>query len=138
MGKLAVLIVDDSFLMRDIIKDSIKDAIPGVAVSLAGNGDEARKKLTDMTFNLVLCDWEMPELNGNELLKWLREDSSQKTIPFIMITAKGDRDSILEVMKLGVTDYIVKPFSPEVLCQKVLAVLKKSGWSEPRRPGGLI
>jgi DNA-binding response OmpR family regulator len=71
----------------------------------------------------------MPGLNGDELLRWLREESHIKNVPFIMITAKDDGESIMEVIKLGVTDYIVKPFSPETLCEKVTRVFKKLGSS---------
>jgi len=131
MGQLQLLIVDDSTLMRDIIKETVEEAFPEVHTSVANNGDEAQKMLSHKHFDLVLCDWEMPALKGNELLKWLREGSSQQAVPFIMITAKGEKDYILEVMKLGVTDYIVKPFSPELLCQKVKTVLKTKGWNEP-------
>jgi len=129
MGRLRLLIVDDSVLMRDIIKESVEEAFPEAEASVAGNGDEAQKLLSRKTFDLVLCDWEMPALRGDQLLQWLRESSSQKSAPFIMITAKNQKESILEAKKLGVTDYIVKPFTPDILCLKVKAVLEKSGWS---------
>jgi DNA-binding response OmpR family regulator len=131
MEQPRILIVDDSVLMRDIIKESIEEAFSGVGVSGATNGEEAQKLLSSRHFDLVLCDWEMPALKGNTLLQWLREDSSHKRVPFIMITGRGDRESILEVKELGVTGYIIKPFSPETLCQKVKTVLEKGGWSYP-------
>lgn len=134
MEQLRLLIVDDSSLMRDIIKETIEEALPGVLTSMASNGDQARKMLTQKHFDLVLCDWEMPALKGNELLQWLRETSTQQKVPFIMITANDKKENILEVMKLGVTDYIVKPFTPETLCQKVKTVLKNNGWSAPPSP----
>lgn len=132
MGQLRLLIVDDSILMRDIIKETVEDAFPDVLTTVANNGDQAQKMLSQGHFDLVLCDWEMPALKGNQLLQWLRESSSHKTVPFIMITAKGEKEHIMEVMKLGVTDYIVKPFTPDLLCQKVEIVLKNSGWSNSR------
>ena len=128
METMHLLIVDDSSLMRDIIRETVEDAVPGVDVSVASNGDQAQKILSQKRFDLVLCDWEMPALSGNDLLKWLRESDSHKTVPFIMITAKDDKANIIEVMQLGVSDYIVKPFTPEILGQKVKAVLKKNGW----------
>jgi DNA-binding response OmpR family regulator len=134
MGQLKVLIVDDSLLMRDIIIESIEEAFPDIEVSGANNGEEAQKLLSRRHFDLMLCDWEMPGLKGNDLLQWLRENSSQRAMPFIMITARGDVESILEVKQLGVTDYIVKPFTSETLCQKVKTVLAKSSWSDPRSP----
>ncbi|MBA4373742.1 MAG: hypothetical protein C0402_12895 [Thermodesulfovibrio sp.] len=126
MNKIRVLIADDSSLMRDIIRESLGDEFEFIETVMATNGEEARKKLLDGDhFELILCDWEMPGLNGNDLLRWLREESHMKAVPFIMITAKDDGESIMEVMKLGVTDYIVKPFSPDILCQKVSRVFKK-------------
>ena len=135
MEKPRLLIVDDSLLMRDIIQETVKDAFPEVLTSVANDGNEAQTMLAQKHFDLVLCDWEMPALNGNELLQWLRERSSEKKVPFIMITAKDEKEHILEAMKLGVTDYIVKPFTPEILCQKVKIALNKSGWIEPSAPG---
>lgn len=134
MGQPRVLIVDDSFLMREIMKESIEDAFSDAKVSGVNNGEEAQKLLSRKKFDLVLCDWEMPELKGNTLLQWLRENSSQKEVPFIMITGRGDRESILEVKELGVTDYIVKPFTTDTLCQKVKTVLENGGWSNPQSP----
>lgn len=134
MGQPRVLIVDDSFLMRDIIKESIEDAFSDVEVSGAINGEEAQKLLSCRHFDLVLCDWEMPALKGNMLLQWLRENSSHKSVPFVMITGRGDKESILEVKELGVTDYIVKPFTPDTLCQKVKTILENGGWSYPQSP----
>lgn len=125
MNKLRFLIVDDSGLMRDIIKETITEEFPEVEASMACSGDEAQKMLENKHFDFVICDWEMPGLNGNELLKWLRESSPLKTVPFIMITARGEKEAIIEVMKLGVTDYIVKPFTPDVICSKVHKVLNK-------------
>ncbi len=135
MEQPRVLIVDDSPLMMHIMKESIKEAFSDVRLSGANDGEEAQKMLLNQHFDLVLCDWEMPALKGNTLLQWLREDSSHKTVPFIMITGRGDRESILEVKELGVTDYIVKPFTPDTLCQKVKTVLEKGGWSYPQDPG---
>jgi DNA-binding response OmpR family regulator len=127
MGQLSILIVDDSSVTRDIIKESIEEAFSDIEASGARDGEEAQRLLSSHHFELMLCDWEMPGLKGNRLLEWLREDSSQQTMPFIMITARGDMESILEARRLGVTDYIVKPFSPETLCRKVKTVLENMG-----------
>ncbi len=134
MRQWSVLIVDDSFLMTSIMKENIKEAFPDVKVFEADNGEAAQRLIARRHFDLVLCDWEMPSLKGNGLLQWLREDSSQKTIPFIMITGRRDTDSILEAKELGVTDYIVKPFTPEMLCHKVGTILENIGWSETQSP----
>jgi DNA-binding NarL/FixJ family response regulator len=135
METLQLLIVDDSSLMRDIIKDTIDDAFPNVHTSVANNGEQAQKMLSHGHFDIVLCDWEMPAPNGSELLKWLREGSTHQKVPFIMITAKDDKEHILEAMQLGVSGYIVKPFTPDIICQKVKPLLKKIGWIEPYGAG---
>jgi CheY-like chemotaxis protein len=75
MGQLKLLVADDSSLMRGIIKESIEEVFPEITVSMASNGIDAQKMLSKQRFDLVLCDWQMPELKGNELLKWLRESS---------------------------------------------------------------
>lgn len=124
MEKIKILIADDSSLMRDIIKETVSEAFPFVQAFTANSGDEAQKMLLNHHFHLMLCDWEMPGLNGNELLKWVRESSGHKDIPVIMITAKGEKESVVEVMKLGISDYIVKPFTPDRLCHKIKNVLK--------------
>jgi DNA-binding response OmpR family regulator len=125
MNKIKVLVADDSSLMRAFIGETLEEEFNFIESVMANNGEEAKIILSGSDhFELVLCDWEMPGLNGNELLRWIREDSHLKTLPFIMITANSEGEGIVEVMKLGVTDYIVKPFSPEILCQKVTQVLK--------------
>ncbi len=126
MNRMRVMIADDSSLMRDIIRESLCEEFEFIEPVMAANGEDARRMLmAGDLFDLILCDWEMPGLNGDELLRWLREESHLKTVPFIMITAKDDGESVMEVVKLGVTDYIVKPFSPETLCEKVTRVFKQ-------------
>ena len=119
-----LLIADDSVLMRDIIKDSLIEAFPGIIVREAATGKEAQKKLENEHFDIVLCDWEMPELSGLDLLKWVRSTPSLATLPFIMVTGTTAKGSVEECISEKVTGYIVKPFTPEVLCQKIGAILK--------------
>lgn len=63
--------------------------------------------------DLILCDWEMPEMSGLELLQWMRQQPQYEKIPFIMITSRGDKDHVIEAVKEGVSEYLGKPFSPE-------------------------
>ena len=119
-----LLIADDSMLMRDILKDSIAEAFPDIVVHEAATGKEAQRKLQNEHFDIVLCDWEMPELSGLDLLKWVRSTPSLATLPFIMVTGTTAKESVVECISEKVTGYIVKPFTPEVLCQKIAAILE--------------
>jgi CheY-like chemotaxis protein len=121
---IRLLLADDSMLMRDIIKDSLIQAFPGISIHEAATGKEAQTKLQNEHFDAVLCDWEMPELSGLELLKWVRSTPSLATLPFIMVTGTTAKESVVECITEKVTGYIVKPFTPEVLCQKIGAILK--------------
>ncbi len=75
-------------------------------------------------FDLLLCEWEMPGLSGIDLLKWVRSTPAFKTLPFVMVTGTTAKESVVECINAGVTDYIVKPLTPEALCQKIKKILK--------------
>jgi len=121
---LKMLIVDDSMLMRDILKESILETFPSLTVSEAGTGDEAQKMLQMEHFDIVMCDWGMPGLSGIELLKWVRSNPSINRLPFVMVTGTTAKESIVECVAAGVTDYVVKPFIPELPCKKMQKILK--------------
>ncbi|MCU7369339.1 response regulator [Paucibacter sp. O1-1] len=124
---IKILVVDDATFTRDLIRRTLRKQFPSAQLEEAINGRKAQQMLTKMTFDMVLCDWEMPEMTGVELLQWCREqDNYQKTdLPFIMITSRGDKDHIVEAVKSGVTDYLGKPFSSEQLINKVMSAAKK-------------
>jgi CheY-like chemotaxis protein len=124
VNKIRLLIAEDSMLMRDILKESILDRFPYIEIREAGAGDEAQKMLEREVFDIVLCDWEMPGMNGIDLLKWVRSDSALNTLPFVMVTGTAEKESVEKCIAAGVTDYIVKPFTPEALCQKLKKILK--------------
>lgn len=124
MNKIRLLIADDSMLMRDILKESILETFPYIEVREAGDGKEAQKLLEREHFDIVLCDWEMPGLNGIDLLRWVRSTPPLETLPFVMITGTTEKESVVECINAGVTDYIVKPLTPEALCQKIKKILK--------------
>jgi CheY-like chemotaxis protein len=75
------------------------------------------------SFDLVLCDWEMPEMSGLELLQWMRQQPQYQKVPFIMITSRGDKDHVIEAVKEGVSEYLGKPFSPDGLSKKIIKVM---------------
>lgn len=125
MIKHRILVVDDSTLMRAFIKDSVSEEFPDIEIVEAGNGKEAMHKLEKSRFDFILCDWEMPEMSGSELLEWIRNNPSTKKMHFIMVTARSEKEFVVEAIKLGVNDYVVKPPTGEVLIQRVKAALQK-------------
>jgi two-component system chemotaxis response regulator CheY len=113
------LIVDDSSTMRRIIKNSLK-RIGFEDLIEAGNGKEALEIYNEA--DLILTDWNMPEMDGLEFVKRVRAEN--KAIPILMVTTNAAKDDIVEALKNGVNNYIVKPFTPETLKEKVESVLK--------------
>jgi two-component system chemotaxis response regulator CheY len=113
------LIVDDSSTMRRIIKNSLK-RIGFEDILEASHGKEALEIFQDA--DIILTDWNMPEMDGLEFVKNVR--MKDKAIPILMVTTNAAKDDIVEALKNGVNNYIVKPFTPETLKEKVEAVLK--------------
>lgn len=121
---IEILIVDDFNTMRRIVKTCLKQ-LGFENVTEAEDGQVALSKLQLGQFKLVISDWNMPNMMGIDLLKAVRSDEKLKTIPFIMITAEGQKENILEAAKSGVSNYIVKPFTADTLQQKLDVVFKK-------------
>ncbi|HKM37623.1 MAG TPA: response regulator [Thiopseudomonas sp.] len=127
MSKVSVLVVDDAVFIRDLIKKSLRSYFPGIQIEEAVNGLKAKQILAKQSFDLILCDWEMPEMSGLELLEWFRQQPQFKTVPFIMVTSLGDKDNVVQAIHAGVTDYVGKPFTHEQLTSKVTKALTRSG-----------
>ncbi|WP_457436847.1 response regulator [Pseudomonas sp. TE3786] len=127
MSKVSVLVVDDAPFIRDLVKKGLRNAFPGVQIEDAVNGRKAQQILGKQRFDLILCDWEMPEMSGLELLTWCREQPEMKTLPFIMVTSRGDKENVVQAIQAGVSDFIGKPFTNEQLVTKVKKALHKSG-----------
>lgn len=127
MSKVSVLVVDDAPFIRDLIKKSLRNHFPGIHIEEAVNGRKAQQMLGKQTFDLILCDWEMPELSGLELLSWCREQDNLKATPFVMVTSRGDKDNVVQAIQAGVSDFVGKPFSSEQLISKVTKALSRSG-----------
>ena len=124
MAKLKVLVVDDAAFIREMVRKTIRTRFPAIQVEDAINGRKAQQLMQQAEFDLVLCDWEMPEMSGIELLSWVRKERNSK-VPFVMVTSRGDKANVVEAIQAGVTDYIGKPFSNEGLLTKVVKVLGK-------------
>ncbi|TWH64195.1 response regulator receiver domain-containing protein [Azomonas agilis] len=124
---LKILVVDDAAFIRDLVKKGLRTYFPDIQLEEAADGRKAQHLMQNMAFDLVLCDWEMPEMSGLELLGWCRVTAGLDQIPFIMVTSRGDKDHVVQAIQAGVTDYIGKPFSAEQLINKVRKALARAG-----------
>jgi two-component system chemotaxis response regulator CheY len=118
---MTILVVDDSRIMRNIIKNSLTQ-IPrfsNVDILEAGDGTEAWRILESKAIDLLLLDWNMPLLNGIELVKRMRKDDRFKALPIVMITSEAAKYNVIEAVKAGVNDYLVKPVSDRSLLEKI-------------------
>lgn len=115
---MKVLVVDDFATMRRIVKNVLRQ-IGFTNISEADDGKAALKVLKEEKFDLILCDWNMPEMSGLEVLKQMKSDDELKKIPFVMVTAEAQKDHIIEAVKAGVNSYIVKPFTAETIGEKL-------------------
>jgi len=122
----AVLVVDDSRSMRMFITKTLEDA--GYSCDQAEDGNQGLLKCLKHRYQLVLSDYDMPGVNGMNFVTRLRAAEKTRDIPIIMITARGDAESVREAVKVGLNGYIVKPFQAPQLLAKVRSLL-------PLRPG---
>lgn len=127
MSKVSVLVVDDASFIRDLVKKCLRNYFPGIKIEDAVNGKKAQSILMRETFDLVLCDWEMPEMSGLELLTWCRGQAHLKAMPFVMVTSRGDKENVVQAIQAGVSGYVSKPFTNEQLLNKVKQALHKIG-----------
>ena len=116
-----VLVVDDSAVMRQIIKKNLKE-LGFSELSEAENGAAGLKKAGEEPVDLIVSDWNMPNMTGLEFLKAVRADAGLKGIAFIMVTSEADKEKIMEAVKAGVNQYIVKPFNAIQLEEKIKAI----------------
>lgn len=118
---IRVLVVDDFATMRRIIKGVLKQLGFSKIVE-AQDGRDALDMLKKEPVGLIVSDWNMPKMTGLELLKAVKGDDSLKGIPFVMVTAEGMKENVIEAVKSGVNNYIVKPFTPEAFIEKIKSV----------------
>jgi two-component system chemotaxis response regulator CheY len=123
---MRVLVVDDFATMRKIIKNVLKQISIDNVVE-AENGKHALSVLKNDNVDFIISDWIMPEMTGIEFLRACKEDETIKDIPFVMVTAEAQKDSVLEAIKFGVDNYIVKPFTPDKLKDVISKTLAKCG-----------
>nr|MBP3724067.1 chemotaxis response regulator CheY [Campylobacter sp.] len=120
---MKLLVVDDSSTMRRIIKNTLQ-RLGHKDILEAEHGVEAWDLLQqNADINVLITDWNMPEMNGLELVKKVRAEKKYEDMPIIMVTTEGGKAEVITALKAGVNNYIVKPFTPQVLKEKLEDVL---------------
>lgn len=117
------LVVDDSPTMRRIVINALKTFGYSDVVE-AGDGQEALDQLSKNKVDFVITDWNMPNMSGLDLTKAIRSNDNTKSLPILMVTTRGLKQDIIEALKAKVNNYVVKPFTPQVLKEKLDAILK--------------
>ena len=120
---MRILIVDDSSTMRRIIINTLNKIGYSDYVE-ASNGREAVDKLAAGSIGLVITDWNMPEMSGLDLVKAVRANDQTRHIPLLMVTTNAAKEHIRQAIEAGVTDYVVKPFTPDTIREKIQLALK--------------
>ena len=124
MNEMSALIVDDSSVMRKIVERSLRQAGLTLAkVFEAGNGAEALGVLAQNRVDLILCDINMPVMDGLEFVKQLSGVENAKGVPVVMITTEGSESHVVQALSSGARGYIRKPFTPEQVKEHVIPVL---------------
>jgi two-component system, chemotaxis family, chemotaxis protein CheY len=133
------LVVDDFLTMRKIVKKTLNDlGYKNVVEAVDGkNALDILKEhqANNQPFNFIISDWNMPNMQGLDLLKCCRQDAIMKEIPFILVTAESEQSQIIEAAKAGVSEYVVKPFSVATLKSKIERVYAKVTAANEKKAG---
>ena len=121
---MKVLVVDDFSTMRRIVKNTLRQ-IGFTNIEEAEDGQKAYDRLSSEKFDFVVSDWNMPNMTGIDLLRKVRATPQIKDIPFLMVTAEAKQENIVEAIKAGVSNYIVKPFTVATLDEKIKKIFKE-------------
>lgn len=121
-NKIRIMIVDDFSGMRTILKHTLH-LLGYEQVVEARGGQDALDKLKQSPCELIISDWAMPQMSGLEFHSALRNNPELQNVPFLLITAKSERDNVIEAAHAGVTHYMIKPFSAEALQEKIRDIL---------------
>lgn len=120
---MKILVVDDSSTMRRIITNTLS-RLGHTNVIEGEDGFQGWRKIeANPDLDMLITDWNMPEMNGLELVKKVRADTRFTDLPIIMVTTEGGKTEVITALKAGVNNYIVKPFTPQVLKEKLSTVL---------------
>jgi two-component system chemotaxis response regulator CheY len=125
--QLRILLVDDFEMIRSLLKQALKQ-LGYTDLTEAVDGVDAVEKISKaqesgQPFDLVFLDWNMPKMTGIEVVQKCKADPTYKSLPFIMITAEREQKSVVTALKAGVSDYVIKPFSPKQLASKIERIL---------------
>lgn len=121
---LKFLVVDDSVTMRRIVINSLRN-LGYNNFTEAGEGKEALEKLSaEEGINFIITDWNMPVVSGLELVKSVRSHEKFSSIPILMVTTRGVKEDIVEALQAKVNNYIVKPFTPQILKEKIDQIIQ--------------
>lgn len=123
---MKILVVDDFPTMRRIVRTLLKE-LGFTNVDEAEDGQEALAKLKSGGFQLVVSDWNMPNLDGLEMLRHIRADEALKHLPVLMVTAEAKKENIIAAAKAGASGYVVKPFTAATLEEKLNKIFEKLG-----------
>lgn len=118
-----ILIVEDDKALARMLEEIINKTFKNVSVTIVGNGTNALDAVFKSTFQLVISDWNMPKMNGFELLTELRSKDTTKNIPFLMLTGRDDMPSVMTALEGGVTGYLTKPFENQSVIDRVNKML---------------
>jgi two-component system chemotaxis response regulator CheY len=127
MGKdMKIWVVDDFATMRKVVRNLLKQGGYENVVE-AEDGVSAMRTIKSQKIDFIISDWNMPNMTGIELLKAVRADAEVSATPFLMVTAEALQDNVIAAVKAGVSNYIVKPFTAEVLSEKIAKIVEKLG-----------
>ncbi len=119
-----VMIVDDQFSVRQITRNTLEQL--GIRhIFESEHGKEAFEKVSLQPVDLIISDYNMPEMDGMELLRAVRGSPAMRKIPFILLTGRGDRELVVKAAQAGVNNYLVKPFTPQIMREKIEQVVGK-------------
>ncbi len=121
---MKILIVDDFSTMRRIIKNLLRD-LGFENTHEADDGTTALPMLQDGDYDFLVTDWNMPGMSGIDLLKAIRSDESLSSLPALMVTAEAKREQIIEAAQAGVNGYVVKPFTAQILKEKIDKIFER-------------
>jgi len=119
-----IFIIEDEASIIQLVQHNLEKE--GFIIASSENGNEGLKQLKKFEPNLLLLDWMLPDLSGIEICKNIRKDNKFKTLPIIMLTAKGEEEDKIKGLESGVDDYLTKPFSYKELLARIKAILRRS------------
>ncbi|GEK48847.1 chemotaxis response regulator CheY [Halomonas pacifica] len=123
---MSILVVDDFPTMRRIVRSLLKE-LGFTNVDEAEDGQDALNKLRGGGFEFVVSDWNMPNMDGLEMLKQIRADEALKALPVLMVTAEAKKENIIAAAQAGANGYVVKPFTSATLEEKLNKIFEKLG-----------